>query len=374
MKYFKNLTDLLLLCCLFLALSCQEQSAKKPEMTNFYLGTYTNGPSEGIYKYVLTNDGRLQDLGLMAKAENPSFLAFDKSRNYLLAVNEVSNENSVGYVSSFKISTDSLIFLDKKPTGGAHPCHITSNSDGFIVVANYSGGNMGLLQIKEEGQLSDLLDVQQHEGSGSHSRQEAPHAHSGWFDNDGGLISVDLGTNQLWLSKIDKDSLKFKPEEPPTFDMEDSAGPRHLTFHPDQSWVYVINELTSSVSLVYKDKDGYKIQQTISTLPPAFTEYNVCADIHISADGKFLYASNRGHNSIAMFAVEEATGQLTAIGHESTRGATPRNFSLSPDGNFLLVANQDSNNIVSFSRSIENGLLTFVDEIQAPTPVCILFE
>ena len=353
----------------------QKESEAESISVKFYVGTYTDGESEGIYLYALSEDGKLAKMGLMAKANNPSFLAYDNSRQYLLAVNEVSNEEGVGYVSSYKVEDDQLMMINQRSSGGAHPCHINVNEENQIIVANYTGGNMGLLQLKSDGALSELLDVQQHEGSGSHERQEGPHAHSGWFTRDGSVVSVDLGTNQLWFSRIDPDNLKFISEEPGTFDMLDGAGPRHLVFHPERDIIYVIDELTSSVSVVNKDPENgeYMISQTITTLPNDFTEANTCADIHISSDAKFLYASNRGHNSIAIFSVDQGTGALTSQGYESTRGETPRNFTLSPDEKFLLVANQTSNNIVSYKRDLESGMLTFVDEIEAPAPVCLLF-
>jgi 6-phosphogluconolactonase len=235
---------------------------------------------------------------------------------------------------------------------------------------------MGLLKIEDDGKLSDLLDVQQHQGSGRHPRQEGPHAHSGWFTKDGGLISVDLGTNQLWFSEINTESQEFTPREPETFDLVPGAGPRHLAFHPRKPWIYVVNELSASVSLLKKgpETENYKITQTLSTLPRGFAEDNTCADIHISSDGKFLYASNRGHNSIAVYSVDYETGELKLLAHEPTRGKTPRNFSLSPGDRFLLVANQTTNTLVSFQRDPNSGLLTYVDQAEAPSPVCILFN
>ena len=366
---------LFLMIALF-AIACGDSKEKAPAPTPFFVGTYTQGESKGIYKYVLYADGTLKKVGLVAQSENPSFLAFAANGEYLLAVNEVRDENQTGYVSSFKIGRDTLTFIDQKPSGGAHPCHIATNPEGYVVVANYSGGNMGLLQIQDNGQLSDLLDVQQHEGSGPHPRQEGPHAHSGWFTPEGEVISVDLGTNQLWFSSIDEERNTFQPGEPSTFSLEPGAGPRHLAFHPSNPRIYVVNELSSSVSVLIPDPNGktYAITQTSSTLPAGFSGDNTCADIHISPDGKFLYASNRGHNSITLFSIDPETGYLSVVGHEPTLGETPRNFSLSPGGNFLLVANQDTNTIVSFKRDQETGLLTFRDEIEAPAPVCILFD
>lgn len=344
--------------------------------TPFYLGTYTDGESQGIYQYSLSSDGTLSKTGLMAKADNPSFLALSPDGRYLLGVNEVSNAEQTGFVSSYRIGKDTLTFIDKKPTGGAHPCHVSVNSAGYVLVANYSGGNMGLLKIVDAGKLSELLDVQQHEGSGQHPRQEAPHAHSGWFTQDEGIIAVDLGTNQLWFSEIDRQSQELTPREPETFDLEPGAGPRHLTFHPKMPWIYVVNELSSSISLLKKDPEteNYKITQTISTLPGGFETDNTCADIHISSDGKFLYASNRGHNSITVYSADPESGELKLLAHEPTLGETPRNFSLSPGDRFLLVANQTTNTLVSFQRDPNSGLLTYMDQVEAPSPVCILFN
>lgn len=374
MTRFATMGTLALLC----VLGCREprkEPAKDPGMeTPFYLGTYTDGESQGIYKYLLSRDGSLRPVGLMARAENPSFLARSADGQYLLAVNEVSGADGQGYLSSFRIGADTLSLLDRETSGGAYPCHVALRADGFVVVANYGGGNIGLLQLQKDGTLSGLLDVQQHQGSGPHPRQEAPHAHSGWFTENGDVIAVDLGTNQLWLSHIDTGEGKFLPSNPATFALEAGAGPRHLALHPGKPWIYVVNELSSSVSLVKRDETGaYEIVQTLSTLPGDFAGENTCADIHLSPDGKFLYASNRGHNSLAIFSVDPGSGTLKALGQEPTRGETPRNFSLSPDGRFLLVANQATDNLVSFRRDEASGLLAYVDQVEAPSPVCILF-
>jgi len=358
---------------------CQNTKEKTVQDNNshlFYVGTYTNTDSQGIYTYLLESDGNLKRIGLAAKSDNPSFLAKSSDNRFLVAVNEINNEDSVGTIESFEIKGDSLGFISRSTTGGAHPCFVMVNKSGYVLTANYTGGNVGLLQLNENGKLSELLDVQQHTGMGSTDRQEGPHAHSSWFDpsDEKGVISVDLGTNELWFSQLDTDSQKLTPSDQGKLSMAEGAGPRHLVFHPNNKWAYVINELNGTVTLVQKtDSETYEIGASISTLPDDYTETNSCADIHISSDGKFLYASNRGHNSIVIFEVNTEDGSLTLVGHESTRGDGPRNFSLSPDENFLLVANQLTNNIVSYKRNKATGLLEFINEIEAPTPVCILF-
>ena len=341
----------------------------------FFVGTYTNGESQGIYKYSLQNDGILQKIGLATISDNPSFLAKSSDNKYLIAVNEINSENGLGTVESFLIKGDSLKSISKSSTGGAHPCFVAVNESGFVLTANYTSGNIGFLKINSEGELTSLLDVQQHTGKGTTERQEGPHAHSVWFDPDGkNIISVDLGTNELWFSHLDSLQQKLIPSNPNKLSMTTGAGPRHLVFHPNKKWIYVVNELNGSITLVQKTETGkYNIKGSFSTLPSDYTKPNTCADIHISKDGKFVYASNRGHNSIAVFEVNTMDGSLILIGHESTRGDGPRNFSLSPDDKFLLVANQLTNNIISYKRNKTTGLLEFKHKIKAPTPVCILF-
>lgn len=363
----------------FLVLTgCQNTKEKTVEENNsylFFVGTYTNTESKGIYTYKLENDGVLKRVGLAAASDNPSFLAKSSDNQFLVVVNEINNEDSVGTIESFEIKGDSLAFISRSTTGGAHPCFVAVNESGYVLTANYTGGNVGLLQLNEKGELSELLDVQQHAGMGSTDRQEAPHAHSSWFaPDDSSIISVDLGTNELWFSQIDNDAQKLIPKDQEKLSMALGAGPRHLAFHPNNQWIYVINELNATVTLVQKTDNGtYEVGVSTSTLPHDYTATNSCADIHVSSDGKFLYASNRGHNSIVIYEINASDGSLKLIGHESTRGDGPRNFSLSPDENYLLVANQLTNNIVSYKRDKNTGLLKFVHEIEAPTPVCILF-
>lgn len=359
-------------------ISCKKDENKSEPVKDgytFYLGTYTDGHSQGIYKYIMHKDGSLKKIGLTVNTENPSFLTKSADGKFIIAVNEISNKDNVGTVSSFSIKGDSLVLIDQNSSGGAHPCFVAINADRYILAANYTGGNVGLLRLEKTGKLSNLLDIQQHTGSSITDRQQGPHAHSAWFNPDNNtVISVDLGTDALWFSTLDTLRHKLIPSEINTLQMAPGAGPRHLAFHPNKEWIYVLNELDGTITLVVKNKDGIlEKKSTISSLPDGFKEPNTSADIHISIDGRFIYASNRGHNSIAIFEVIENTGNLKLIGHAPTRGDGPRNFALTPDNNFLLVANQHTNNLVSFKRDKKTGMLTFVNAIEAPTPVCILF-
>ncbi len=349
----------------------QKAHAQKPSAFTFYVGTYTNKESKGIYKYALTEKGKLERIGLMSTAKNPSFLSKSKDDKYLVSVNEMEN----GMISLYLIGQDTLQLVNQQSSGGAYPCHITMTKNGHVLTANYGDGKVALLKINSTGSLEGPLDIQQHTGSGTTPRQEGPHAHSVWLRNkEKDLISLDLGTNELWFSSLDLRTDRLVIDEPEKIAMEAGAGPRHMTFHPSDKWAYVVNELSSSVTLLSKgDKGSYEVNESISTLPLDFEGESTCADIHISDDGQFLYASNRGHDSLVIYQINSTNGSLSLVAHESTLGKIPRSFSLSPDNRFLLVANQNTNSIISFSRNQTNGTLTFVDQIEAPTPVCILF-
>jgi 6-phosphogluconolactonase len=360
---------------LFLA-ACQPQDGDRKENQShyFYVGTYTEGQSEGIYRYQLKPDGSMHRMGLAAPSRNPSFLALTPDGNFLLAVNE-TNQEGTGTIESYKTRGDTLIRISTRNSGGAHPCHLAVDPQGWVVTANYTSGNVGLLRLNSQGKLSNLQDLHQHEGSGSTPRQEGPHAHMARFVPDNQVIATDLGTNELWFYRLDTTRGNLIPEEPRTLSMAKGAGPRHMTFHPNGQWIYVINELNSTITPVHKKANGnYQKEPSVSTLPKDFQGTNFCADIHISSDGNYLYASNRGHNSIAVFHVNPDDGSLHMIGHHKTRGDWPRNFSLSPDEKYLLVANQRSNNIVAFQRNSASGVLKYLGQIEAPIPVCILFE
>ena len=227
----------LLILTLITTLGCQKADKiqiRENKTFTFFVGTYTDGDSQGIYRYTLQKDGKLSRKGLAAISDNPSFLAKTTDGKYLIAVNEISDKDTVGSVESFLIEGDTIKLINKSSSGGAHPCFVTVNEAGYVLTANYTGGNVGLLQLNSQGELTGLLDLQQHSGSNTTDRQKGPHAHSTWFtpkNND--VISVDLGTNELWFSKLDTEVQKLVPSNPSTLAMEPGAGPRHLTFHPN---------------------------------------------------------------------------------------------------------------------------------------------
>lgn len=346
-----------------------------------YIGTYTSGASEGIYVCrFATETGALSLQRVVSGIENPSFLALDPTQRRLYAVNETDNFGGAdtGAVSAFAIDADSgdVQFLNQQATGGGWPCHIAVDRTGtHALVANYKNGSVALLPLARDGRLEPLSDLEQHTGRGTHpQRQRQPHAHSVTLDATNRFVFVaDLGTNKLMAYHLNgqQHTLTLASETV----LHPGAGPRHFAFHPNRPYAYVINELDSSVTAFAFDAQtgGLEALQTISTLPEGYTEANTCADIHVAPSGRFLYGSNRGHDSIVVYAIAE-DGRLTFEQHMSTGGQTPRNFALDPTGTFLLAANQNSDSIVTFRINAETGHLSSTDHrLTIPTPVCIRF-
>ena len=349
-----------------------------------YVGTYTSRGSEGIYAYrydPLTGD--LSPLGVVAHTENPTFLAISPNKKYLYAANEVAEIDGQpgGAVSAFSIDPDTgaLTFLNRQPSCGKGPCHVTVDKTcQYVLVANYSSGSASILPIQEDGRLGEASDFVQHEGFGPNERrQQGPHAHSVTLSPDNRFAFVaDLGLDKIMIYQLDLAEGKLRPNDPPWAETYPGAGPRHFVFHPSTKYAYIINEMGSSVTAFAYDaaRGALSELQTLSTLPDSFGGRNTCADIHVSASGRFLYGSNRGHHSIAIMSIDPHTGRLTPIGHESTRGKTPRNFGLDPSGAFLLAANQDTNNIFAFQVNQETGELTQTgDDTKVPAPVCVIW-
>lgn len=369
---YKILTGFFCLMLLF------NGNAQNSEKVILYVGTYTNERAEGIY--LCTFDPSTGEISLSKTFKginNPSFLKISPDRQFLYAVTRPSGaiEKSGGYIQAYKIDkTGDLKFLNKQASNGSDPCHVDVSPDGkFVAIATYGGGTTSLYQVNEDGKVSEAVSVIQNEGSGPTSRQTAPHAHSIKFAANGKQVfSADLGTDQLNIFDLKKSQLI--PAKQSFIKLAPGAGPRHFAFHPRAKVIYVINELNSTISVVAKNGRNLEVVQTISTVPDNFDGTNYCADIHVSTDGKYVYGSNRGHNSVVVFKTDPLTQQLEFVTTVKTEGEWPRNFTLSPNGNFLLVANQHSGNIVVFRINQESGIPEFTGkELKIPAPVCLEF-
>jgi 6-phosphogluconolactonase len=355
-------------------------SYQSREMTLF-IGTYTSSTSEGIYVYRFnSNTGELTKFSSI-KSENPSFLTLDRSRRFLYAVNEVQQfeGKASGAVSAYAIDAKgNLKFLNQQPSMGADPCHLTvDRKRGSLLVANYTGGNIALLPILKNGTLGPANEVRQHEGKGPREQQNGPHAHCIILDAlERNALAVDLGTDKVMIYRFDSATRKLSPAKQPFAALQAGAGPRHLTLHPNGRYAYVINELDSTITTMrYNASSGtLTTVDSVSTLPTGFSNVSYCADVHVSPSGKFLYGSNRGHNSIAVFAIDARTGKPMPVEHVSTEGKWPRNFVIDPTGRFLLVANQHTDNVVVFRIDPRTGRLKRTDQAaNVPVPVCLKF-
>ena len=349
---------------------------------NVYIGTYTSGRSEGIYIYRMNlSSGELKYFSTVKGVANPSFLAIDRSRRYLYAVNEVAEfaGKPGGAVSAFSIDqkTGDLRFLNQQPSLGGAPCYVVVDETGkFVLVANYRGGNITVLPVQHDGSLGVAADMVQHQGSSINTkRQQGPHAHCVVLDRSNQhAFAADLGLDKVLIYRFNAQQGKLTQSKEPWIQVKPGAGPRHFTFHPNGKYAYVINELDSTLTAFsYDQRRGTLSEmQNVSTLPKDFSGTNYCADVHVSPSGKFLYGSNRGHDSIVVFAINERTGNLTYVDHESTQGKTPRNFAVDPTGKYLLAANQNSDTIVTFRIDPAKGRLIPTGQVtEVPTPVCL---
>ena len=346
-----------------------------------YVGAYTEleyqGKAEGIAIFDFDpRTGALRPAGVAAGVANPSFLAIDSSKRFLYAVNELPE----GGVSAFSRDpeTGALTPLNGQPSHGADPCYVSLAGDGrFALVANYTGGTVAVFPIAADGRLDPATHIIRYEGSGPRPQQDAAHAHMIAPDPSGRFIlATDLGTDQLYVYRLDAaGTLQPNVAGVPAVPERPGAGPRHFAFAPDGRALYVLNELDSTLSAYRFDPERGvpELRQNLSTLPEGFAGDNSCAHVVVSPDGRFVYGSNRGHDSIAIFAAGDG-GTVASVGHEPTRGQTPRGFTLDPSGAWLLAANQDSNSIVTFRRDPETGTLTATgNAVETPSPVAILF-
>ncbi|MEK5176039.1 lactonase family protein [Heyndrickxia sp. FSL W8-0496] len=345
-------------------------------MANFtgFIGTYTKGESEGIYTFSLdTEEARIQGVKLAASLDNPTYVTVSQDKQYLYSV---VKEGEQGGAASFSIKNNGeLEELNRELSPGASPCHISVDSKNkTVVTANYHRGTVEAYLTTSNGSLEPVSSIIQHEGSGpDKERQEKPHVHYAGFTPDEKYVAVvDLGIDQLITYEVVNGQLKLANK----LSLKPGCGPRHLTFHPNGDYAYLMTEMSSEVvALQYNNKDGsFQILQYISTLPIDFTENSQGSAIHISSDGHFVYAANRGHDSIAVYGVNQETGELTFIEHTLTEGNWPRDFVLDPTENFLIASNQNSSNLVLFKRDSVSGKLTLLQsDIKVPDPVCVKF-
>lgn len=370
----KRLVLLLLFILVGLIANSQNKNSKK-----LYVGTFTSEGAEGIYLCNFNSEsGEISLINTFKGVDNPSFLKVSNDKKYLYSVSRTTEavEKSGGFVLAYKIGYNgTLHFLNKQISNGADPCHIDISGDGkFVAIATYGGGTTSLYPVNFNGNLQPATSIIINKGSGVNElRQTVPHAHSIKFSPfNSSVFGADLGTDQLNLFRLKGD--KLVPSGQGFVKLKSGAGPRHFEFHSNGKFIYVINELNSSISVLENNRGIWTEIQTISTLPGNFIGQSYCADIHISADGKYLYGSNRGHNSIAVFSINSNSGELVFQETVSVEGNWPRNFTLSPNGKFMLVANQRSGNITVFKIQPETGIPEFTGKaIKLPAPVCLEF-
>lgn len=358
-------------------------SALKVESQQFNLliGTYTGNGSKGIYTYNFNAEtGKATwKSNTDNNVTNPSFLAVSDNNKFVYAVNE-THGNDPGSVSSFALDakTGKLTFLNKQFTGGDDPCYVTvDKSNHWVLVANYSGGSVSALPVDTDGSLKPLAQLVQHHGkSVNFKRQQQPHVHQAILSpKQEYLFTPDLGTDKIMTYAFNATSNQpLAPATIPFVSVTAGNGPRHLAFHPNNKWAYLVEEMGGSITAFTYHNGKLQPFQHILTHPNDYEGAIGSADIHISPDGKFLYASNRGdQHNIAIFAINDHTGSLQLKGYEPVQGSVPRNFVIDPSGNYLLVANQQSNNIVIFNRDKITGLLSPTgNQIQVPNPVCLI--
>lgn len=348
------------------------------EKTEFlgFVGTYTKVKSEGIYSFILdTVEEKIKDIRLAAKEGNPTYVAISADKNYLYSVAAGDGE---GGISAYRIDKDtgSLERMNQALTEGTSPCYVEANKAGDLVVASYyHRGTVEAHLVNEDGSLQPRSSFIQHEGSGPNKeRQEKPHVHFSGFTPDGKyVIVVDLGTDQI----VTYSSRNGELQKVASLSVQPGSGPRHIAFHPNGRFAYVMTELSNEVIvLAYDEETGrFTELQYISTIPAEFTENSQGAAIHVTKDGRFVYVSNRGHNSIAAFRIDESSGKVELVDYFSTEGNWPRDFVLDPTEQYVICANERSHNLVLYKRDQETGRLTVLQsDIEVPEPVCVKFS
>lgn len=366
---------------LLLAGGCSETTESRSEQERLYVGTFSVRGSKGVYVYAFDRENRrFSPQQTVTGPDSPSFLDISPDGKFLYTANRqgIGSDTISGSVSAYGIDPDlgQLSPLNEFSSFGISPCHIYADGR-YLYLSHYAGGSISVLSVGEDGQIDHLIDTVQHHGNGPNAaRQEAAHLHSIQpVPHTPYFLAADLGTDQLTFYEVGSDTVT--PAPLPAIRTEAGAGPRHFTFSPDGRLLYVAEELTSNVSVYEIDADRQQTRflQRISTLPEDFREQNTVADIHLSPDGRFLYVSNRGHESLAIFAVGPEDDQLSFKAHQEVFGKTPRNFMIDPRGTFLLVANEATDEIVLFERDQETGLLRDSGvRIAVPSPVTLAWK
>ena len=365
-----------ILMCFFNSSDTQDS---KRTLFNLLIGTYTSsGKSEGIYVYNFNSQtGEFSYKSKAAGVENPSYLAISHDKKHVYSVNEV-REGGISAFAFNSISGD-ITFLNRVSSGGSGPCYVSTDDAGkYVFAANYTSGSLCAIPVLEDGSLGNSIQFIQHEGSSiDKSRQEKPHIHSAILSPDNRyLFTPDLGTDKVNIYRLDPAQLSnpLSPAEQSFAMVKAGSGPRHMAFHPNSKFAYVIQEMEGSITVFDYENGKLTYKQLISMLSPGFNGKIYAADVHVSPDGKFLYGSNRGDaNEIVTYSIKK-NGELAYAGRQSTLVKTPRNFVIDPTGNFLLVGNQSSDEIVIFKRDQKTGLLTPTGKkIQVSAPVCLKF-
>jgi 6-phosphogluconolactonase len=355
--------------------------ADKADPIAVYVGTYTDGTSRGIYRFTFDpSTGAMTEPALAVETKNPSFLALHPSGRFLYAVGEVSSFGGAksGAVSAFAIDarTGDLSLLNQQASEGTGPCHLVVDKTGRnVLVANYGGGNVAVLPVGPDGRLKPASSVRAHEGSGPHQgRQEKPHAHGIYLDAaERFAFSPDLGADRIFVYRFDAAKGTLEPHG--AVPLAPGSGPRHLAFHPAGKNLYAINELLSTITAFSYDpeKGALDTLQTIGTLPAGFSGTSWTAEVAVSPDGRFVYGSNRGHDSLAVFRVDEETGRLAAAGHVPVGGTTPRHFAIDATGRFVLAGHQGSGGIAVLRLDSKTGMPGPAGSpVKVDKPVCLL--
>lgn len=369
-------------CVMLLAMGftgCTEQQSSKEII---YVGTFHDRGSEGLYVFEFDrNTGKMNQIQVISDREGPNFQAIHPDGNILYSVSDepFTDDTDFGTVSAYKIDAESgqLSLINEQSVEGRGTAHVSTDPLGrYVYVSNYSEGNLSVFMINEDGSLTEAVDIVNHDGSSiNEQRQNNPHVHAADPSADGRFLYVsDLGIDKIMIYKVHETNGTLTPADTPFIENTPGSGPRHFTIHPNGEFAYSAEELSSTVAVFDVDQSTGALNeiQRISMLPDNFDESSSAADIHISPDGRFLYASNRGHDSLVIYSIDDATGELTLAGHESTRGGHPRNFMIDSRGDYLLVANRDDDNVVIFRRDQETGELEYTGEqANVPMAVCV---